>query len=928
MPNDLIQYAFVAGEISPKLLGRTDLEKYDLGVSLAHNWFVDYRGGLSTRPGQIFCEYVKQGELDVRLFPFQFAPDEANNYIIMLGHNYARFVQDGGYVLEGVKPGSTTSGERWVSIAGHGYAVGDWVKLDNAGNNTGRTLVVSAVDTNQVQFTSLPENLAWVPEETRSVSFYRVYTITTPWPSSAVYKLHTSQVRDLVRVTHASYPIYNLRRYDHTDWRIEQEDLDNLFPRPSNLEGTGARSGTDTYLFAVTAVFAGDEESLPAYNVTSGFNSISDEQRSDYRTTYTWAGVPGARYYRLYRGNLNIATKIDLGGTVGYLSKSIANRITELNGVPDFTRTPPIGRNPFSRGRIEHVSVLTAGTGYTNDSVVTATGGGGSGFVAYPVVSDGRLEGIRIISQGRGYTASVTISVTEGTGATFEVELGKITGTYPTVSGRFQQRQIYAATLNDPMTVWASRPSLYDNFDESEAVVDSDPYEFDLDSEQVAPIKHMVATRGGLLLMTQAGIWQLSGGNDTAVTPTNALASPHTYTGISDLAPIRIDTDIIYVDGKGAAVKMLTFNEYARVYSSEDISLLSNHFFSLENQLTSWTFAEAPFRTIWGTRMDGSMLALAVVKEQKVFAWTQHHTYGYYRNIEGIQEGERDSVYMLVDRFLLGRWIKVLELQAPRSSVHVEDAWAVDCGLKLEGAYQTVTLQVQEFTGTSIMATASAAVFNSDHVGWVIRGGGGKMVIKSYLSSTQVIVDIKSDIDNRLPEDLQLQRPSPFLAGEWTLDKPVSTLGGLWHLEGATVSILADGNVMPPAVVTNGVVNIGAKVTRCIIGFGYRCVAKTLPPTATDAVIEHRRKSVPKTAFRVNETRGIKAGASMDTLYETRTRTNEAYGTPVELFDGFQELVISGRYDPDAPVYYVQDNPLPATILTVVKAVEVGDDPE
>ena len=60
MSNNLIQYAFGSGEISPKLYGRSDLEKYDLGVALAKNFFVDYNGGLSTRPGTEFLDRIQQ----------------------------------------------------------------------------------------------------------------------------------------------------------------------------------------------------------------------------------------------------------------------------------------------------------------------------------------------------------------------------------------------------------------------------------------------------------------------------------------------------------------------------------------------------------------------------------------------------------------------------------------------------------------------------------------------------------------------------------------------------------------------------------------------------------------------------------------------------------------------------------------------------
>ena len=51
MQFDKPYYAFVAGEVSPELFARTDLAKFDLGVAKAKNFFVDYRGGMVSRPG-------------------------------------------------------------------------------------------------------------------------------------------------------------------------------------------------------------------------------------------------------------------------------------------------------------------------------------------------------------------------------------------------------------------------------------------------------------------------------------------------------------------------------------------------------------------------------------------------------------------------------------------------------------------------------------------------------------------------------------------------------------------------------------------------------------------------------------------------------------------------------------------------------------
>jgi hypothetical protein len=77
-------------------------------------------------------------------------------------------------------------------------------------------------------------------------------------------------------------------------------------------------------------------------------------------------------------------------------------------------------------------AILDAGTDYDGDGVISATGGGGSGFSATYTVDlvTGALTGFTIVSNGAGYTTTPTLAVTgdsdmSGTDATFNnIDLG------------------------------------------------------------------------------------------------------------------------------------------------------------------------------------------------------------------------------------------------------------------------------------------------------------------------------------------------------------------------------------------------------------------------------------------------------------------------------------------------------------------------
>lgn len=90
-----IQSSFVSGELSPRLLGRVDLEKYASGCSELTNFVVLPQGGIQNRPGFRYIASTRSNGV-ARLVPFQFSTTQA--YILEFGAGYIRFYADGGQV--------------------------------------------------------------------------------------------------------------------------------------------------------------------------------------------------------------------------------------------------------------------------------------------------------------------------------------------------------------------------------------------------------------------------------------------------------------------------------------------------------------------------------------------------------------------------------------------------------------------------------------------------------------------------------------------------------------------------------------------------------------------------------------------------------------------------------------------------------------
>jgi hypothetical protein len=939
MSNEVIKYAFVAGEVSPSLYARSDLEKYDLGLALAKNWFVDYRGGVSTRAGTQFIGLVMADGLPTKFFKFQFSPTVANAYVLLFGDRYIRFIQNGGYVLE---PSKVVTSVAWgtpavVTSVAHGFVTGDWVEFLTAPGLPeliGRNFTVGATTADTFELKSTPAGGDFPIDTFRALTangtVARIYTLVSVYDAVDLADLKAYQIRDTVRLTHQSHVPRNLQRIAHTNWVLSETQFVPDITPPTNLNAAASDAGGAGTVFAVTAIDDKNNESVASERlIQTGMVNYTLVEGSD---RLTWDPVAAASYYNVYRAN--IAPKLgSFGGSggiitramdLGYLGRTKGTEFRDTNIIPDFTRSPPQHNNPFADASIKKITPTLVGTGYTQATVITVTdAGGGAGWSGYPIVVDGEITAVVTEDAGHDYVTPV-VAADIGTGATFDVSLNPATGNFPAVSSVFQQRQIYAATVNEPLTIFASRPGRFDNFDTSFIVSDADEYEHELDTEEITSIHHLFPMRGGLLIFTQTGIWQLSGTQGGPVTPTNALADPQSYTGCASIPPLRLNTDLLYIEGRGTTVRMLGYSEISKVYSGTDVSILANHLVH-DNQIEHWDYANDPFKLVYAQRSDGALLTFTTVKEQNLFAWTQNFTRGLFEDVIVVQEGGLDRVYVMVDRRLQGRWTKCLERFSLRNWKLIENACCVDSSLSLPVTRPDATVFTTAASGGSVHVTSVPDIFTADDVGKVLRMGFGKMTVTTFVSPSEIIVDVERPITRIIPEEVP-PFPIRMLPGEWSLDTPVTEIGGLWHLEGETVSILADGNVVEPQMVVDGKVTLPNPVTRIFIGLAYSCVGQTLPPVVQGAVTEGRRKRVVGVAARLNEARGIKMGARLDKLYEMKERTTEEMGTATLPQNDKKYVSLEPAWSEDAQTYFVQDQPLPATILGFVIDIEVGDD--
>jgi hypothetical protein len=93
---DMAKHAFTSGEISPRLLGRQDVERYKNGAIILENWMPLLQGGVTRRPGLRYVATVKDSTKLTLLKPFE--PSTLDAYILEVGHGYFRFYKNGARI--------------------------------------------------------------------------------------------------------------------------------------------------------------------------------------------------------------------------------------------------------------------------------------------------------------------------------------------------------------------------------------------------------------------------------------------------------------------------------------------------------------------------------------------------------------------------------------------------------------------------------------------------------------------------------------------------------------------------------------------------------------------------------------------------------------------------------------------------------------
>ena len=493
---------------------------------------------------------------------------------------------------------------------------------------------------------------------------------------------------------------------------------------------------------------------------------------------------------------------------------------------------------------------------------------------------------------------------------------------YPGCSTYHEGRQWYARTNQKPQTLYSSASAAFNNMNTSSPSKDSDAITRTIASREVNEIRFLLSLNV-LLVWTSGAVWKAwAGAQADVMTPANCAVKPQSYEGIAEIPPIATESAALYVTASAKKVRDVAYDFGSDSWAGRNVSILAGHLFETHG-IEEWAYARDPHGIVWCVRADGVLLAFTYLKEHDVYAWSRHVTEGRVESVAAVQESDETVLYLSVKRTVGGQTKRVVERMASRGLADVQAAWCVDCGLRYDGwnrdAGRTLAIAGARYeAGDGVTLTASGhAPFNAASVGasYILRDGQNQVTVTvvSYIDATHV----GATLDIAPHASLQDRETA-----EWALAS--RALGGLWHLEGCELAVLADGSVQPRATVSDGTVVLPRASGSILAGLPYVCDLETLNLEAGPPTLQGRQKVVNEVVLRVKDTRGLSAGPTADRLVDVKERTSEQPGFPTMLTTGDERVLIDPSWNAAGRVFVRQAHPLPATVLAIIPRLETG----
>ena len=623
----------------------------------------------------------------------------------------------------------------------------------------------------------------------------------------------------------------------------------------------------------------------------------------------------------------------------------------------DFTKGPMQDANTTDTTLNPGQSAVGTGIALVASAVTGINSG--SGFQSTDVGRFVYLHGGYAKITGVTDTTNATISILStlsASTATADWRLGAFSDTtgHPSCVTFFEQRLVFAGTSEQPQAIFFSRSGDYENMDANigGTVADDDAIIYTIASNQVNAIRFMTATRT-LIIGTAGGEFTVSGGGtDSAITPTNILIKKQSNHGAANVDSIAVGNATLFLQRAKRKLRELAYNFDVDGYLAPDMTILAEHI--TEGGITQMAYQQEPNQIIWGVRSDGELVGLTYQREQQVTAWHRHIFGGRFGN----------ATITVTDYANIADGTRIVFTKADGTTTTFTSATSATTGkfhttssnnqtatnlqtlINADSDFTaTVSSNVVTITETSPLSTGFLTVKSLDDSTRLAKTDEGKAVCESVAviptddTEYQTWVIVKRTINGSTRRFVEYINNFNFTRTDNTTfnfvdsalaysGSAATTISGLDHLEGQTVSILADGATHPDKTVSSGSITLDRSATNVKIGLAYKSILQTmrLDAGSQNGTSQAKTKRIYEITIRLYESVGVEVGESLSNMERIPFRTSsDPMDEGIPVFTGDKTVEFRGNYDTDGFIFVRQTQPLPLTILSLYPDLQTND---
>lgn len=934
MPIHSLQPSFVGGEWSPSLYVRSDVQKFSSALALARNMTVHPGGGVSNRPGTYFV--AEQGYVNTsqsRLISFQF--NEEQTYIIQLLTDSASgnklilsFFKNDKQLMCSENAG-TWSNSKY-------YQLGDIVSYDGD--------LYQCICTNNYDNTPDSSPSEWFP--VNSSWPYLINMGNCGFDGNGIivqdlFAIKVSQSADvLFCASSETYP-FVIRRMGAAWFNVGflnelHKQVSGYVSQRANVNGPFMLQNSNpnhsmiinfiTPTTPPTAILASSQPFFQAGHV-NGLIKLSQPVDAQIMAMNTYVPGTSSVFSCSSTWRINISSCLlvhlqfqdDAGNWVILQTFSGSGSSFGSFSKPTNLRCVILGGDATMSFQVD---------GYVFNAVVQITS-----------LVDSQTANVVLVSPANialaGLLGINTINWSEGSWS-------KVQG-FPRAVTFFQDRLCFSGSDGEPTTTWPSQTSNYLDFSVSNPVLDTDSISVPLQSRKINQIWSLV-TLSDIIAFTAGGegsIGITSGAS--AFSPKTVQTKIHGYRGSTKLAPVEVGNRAIFVQTAGTTLRDLFFDFQSNGYVGDDLTVYARHLF-LGFTIKDMAYQQDPDSIVWAVRSDGSLLSMTYMKEQGIVGWTHHDTGGgpnpshQFESVASIPNlaGGYDELWFSVirgsKRFIekmaspyQGRITNPIEWGNP-----VQNLFFVDAGIT-QGPIPTVPMVI-----SAISAANPAVVTSTAHglttgnfvkiivTGWTANNNGKTDAITGNIFKITKIDDDQFSLATVSGTPIDTTGYSTIVAASWA--QAFNTVSGLSHLNGMTVSVLADGFVQTQKVVSSGEITLDYPAAICQVGLPYKSQLQTLPLAMAlkDGTSQDRKLRINQVTLHFLNWRGGYLGSDFESMDAILPPISAPSNQPQPLYSGPLRQTLSGNYALYSQICIQQTDPLPMTLLGIVPTITVG----